>query len=483
MFSTFPIRSFRKNLPLPAQALVLIALCFALSSAVSGQTTFSNTSAITITDGATPPTPASVYPSNINVSGMTGTILRVTVTLNGFNHTFPDDVDMMLVSPTGAKLVLFSDVCGSTAATNLNITLSDAGASIIPDAGPCTTGTFRPSNVGTGDTFAAPAPAPGNPTDYAAPAGTATFTSKFAGTNPNGTWSLYIVDDLSGDGGSITGGWSLTITSGTTFSNSSPMTITDSALPPTPASTYPSTINVSGMTGTITALTVRLNGLSHTFPDDVDMMLVSPTGARLVLWSDACGSTAASNITVTLDDGASSILPDAGPCTSGTFRPSNVGTGDTFAAPAPAPSNPTDYAAPAGTATLASKFNGISPNGTWSLYIVDDLSGDGGSIANGWSLTIATNAPPTAAPGTLSGRVTNAFGSGVANARLSILNPVTLETKYATTSPFGYYRVEGLPVGIVYIVTVEHKQYTFQNNPRAVSLLEDMEEQFVAENP
>ena len=33
--------------------------------------------------------------------------------------------------------------------------------------------------------------------------------STFAGTDPNGTWSLYIVDDWSSDSGSLSGGWSL----------------------------------------------------------------------------------------------------------------------------------------------------------------------------------------------------------------------------------------------------------------------------------
>ena len=33
-------------------------------------------------------------------------------------------------------------------------------------------------------------------------------------------------------------------------------------------------------------------------------------------------------------------------------------------------------------------FNGTNPNGTWSLYAVDDLGGDIGGIAGGWGLTI-----------------------------------------------------------------------------------------------
>jgi uncharacterized repeat protein (TIGR01451 family) len=35
-------------------------------------------------------------------------------------------------------------------------------------------------------------------------------------------------------------------------------------------------------------------------------------------------------------------------------------------------------------------FNGTDPNGTWSLYVADDSTGDAGSIVSGWSLNLAT---------------------------------------------------------------------------------------------
>ncbi|MFM6308461.1 MAG: hypothetical protein ACKPGB_09370, partial [Dolichospermum sp.] len=54
------------------------------------------------------------------------------------------------------------------------------------------------------------------------------------------------------------------------FSNPNPITIPDSGT----STPYPSTINVSGLSGNINSLKVTLTNLSHTWPDDIDVLLV-----------------------------------------------------------------------------------------------------------------------------------------------------------------------------------------------------------------
>ena len=62
---------------------------------------------------------------------------------------------------------------------------------------------FKPTSYFSGDVF--PAPAPPGPNLEPAPAGSATFASAFNGSNPNGTWSLYVFDFAAGDGGTMAG--------------------------------------------------------------------------------------------------------------------------------------------------------------------------------------------------------------------------------------------------------------------------------------
>ena len=188
-----------------------------------------------------------------------------------------------------------------------------------------------------------------------------------------------------------------------------PIAITDNpSLPATAdqgASPYPSNIAVAGVPAgqVVFKVTVTLTGLAHTFPDDVDVLLVGPTGTAVEVMSDAGAGTDIANVNLTFDDAASSSLSDGGPTVSGTYKPSNYSEGGATCAqdvpptsvngdpfPAPAPAAPA-----AGYGQALSAFQGSDPNGTWKLYVGDDCNGDAGSLTS-WSLNITTSGPPPA---------------------------------------------------------------------------------------
>ncbi len=160
---------------------------------------------------------------------------------------------------------------------------------------------------------------------------------------------------------------------------------------------YPSQINVAGFPTTgITVKSVKLGNVNHTFPDDMDIVLVSPTGQAVILMSDAGGGTDAIGLDYTFDDAAASLMANSLFNPQGTYRPTNFGTPDIF--PAPGPGTLTQA-----TPTLAS-FSG-NPNGDWKLYVVDGFTGDFGFIGN-WSITFAIPSEVTFSP------LTNLFTDG-----------------------------------------------------------------------
>ncbi len=486
---------------------------FATSAAAAA--TFANAGAISVADatftcGGCNNTPglANPYPSNISVSGMTGNITGLTVSLNNISYRDPNDLDFLLVGPGGQKFVLMSDVGGFTSVSGVSLTLDDAAASALPTSSALTSGTFRPTsfNDGVGGD-AWPSPAPAGPYSVAAPEGNQTLGTVFNGTSPNGTWGLYITDDSASSGlmASIAGGWSMDVTVGTpaptattVTSSSNPSTtgnavtftahvtkssdssnatsgtvtfkegtttlannvalngsgnasFTTSALPEGShvisafyngdanfatsngsvnqvvdnattvnggsycnpgvvtltdaqfvgstgtATPYPSHISVSGANGSISKVSLTAKNVTEPLTDDLDLLLVGPAGQKFVVASDAGGLNAVSNATVTFDDDAVSVFADnSGGWGSGTItsRPVNYNDGtDIF--PAPAPSSPLSPT-PTGVATFASVFGGASPNGTWSLYAVDDSasSGSNGAFSGGWCLNITTTNDP-----------------------------------------------------------------------------------------
>ncbi len=205
--------------------------------------------------------------------------------------------------------------------------------------------------------------------------GTSTITINVSnGMNSTNTSFLLTVNPL-GNGNNL-------------FANSSNIVITS----PGAITPYPSRINISGVAGTITNLMVTFHGMSHTDPGDLNVLLVGPGGQGVVIMSDAVGNYPMTDLTFTLSDQAFYPLPVSSPLGDGTFQPTDYApdhTSSLFAFPPPAP-------APPFTTRLVT-FGGLSPNGTWSLYVSDGRAGDSGQIAGGWSLAIRTVSPPVKA--------------------------------------------------------------------------------------
>jgi hypothetical protein len=180
-----------------------------LPPAAADAQTFQNTTPITIADAAPGMTPmaASPFPSGITVPAGNGIVTSVQVAVNGFSHTNPDDVDVVLRGP-GAEhnVMLFSDAGGTGDVVGQTLRFDEACLTFPPDEGQLSSGSFKTSNYGAADDgFGSMGTAPGPPYES---------LSSYAGTDINTfatAWNLYVIDDTDNtQAGSISGGWSIT---------------------------------------------------------------------------------------------------------------------------------------------------------------------------------------------------------------------------------------------------------------------------------
>lgn len=125
---------------------------------------------------------------------------------------------------------------------------------------------------------------------------------------------------------------------------------------------YNTTINVSD-SYVITDVNVTVN-ITHTWNEDLDIYLISPSGTTVELSTDNGGNGDNYN-NVTFDDASANILPTGNTTLSGTYRPEG---------------------------SLAS-FNGQNSNGNWILRVTDDANIDGG-IINSITLNLCHITPP-----------------------------------------------------------------------------------------
>jgi len=190
------------------------------------------------------------------------------------------------------------------------------------------------------------------------------------------------------------------------FSNNTAITIPDSGI----ATPYPSSINVAGVVGTPNGLRVRLKNFTHTFPSDVSVLLVTPSGQGIELLSRSGGTNGVTGLTLTF--GAESTTPLPVPLVTGTFAAAGGNTA--FSAPANAIPR---------AASLRALIAG-SPNGLWRLFVQDFSGGGAGSIAGGWELEFGDfglpTTPSSASTFTYQGRLEGGVTTGTIDARFSL---------------------------------------------------------------
>jgi hypothetical protein len=170
---------------------------------------FSSTTPIAIPNSSDPNggdplgSAAAPYPSSIDVGGFTnGTITDLKVHLDGFTHTYPADIGILLAARhLRVNATILNRVGSGNPVSGVNLVLDDAAPDVLATIDTIVSGTYRPASGGSEVPFPDPAPVPsGN-----------RLLNTFQDRNPNGTWQLFISDGGSADIGSL-GGWALEIT-------------------------------------------------------------------------------------------------------------------------------------------------------------------------------------------------------------------------------------------------------------------------------
>jgi hypothetical protein len=137
---------------------------------------------------------ASRYPATINVFGLPTNLGSVIVTNWDLSHQHPGDIDLLLVSPSGTNVMLMSHVGGTNAVSDANLVFQQYYLQPSP-SDPLRSGQtsfYQPSNYG------------GRTNLPGAPSGPySTNLDDLIGTNPNGTWELYIYDEYQGGVGQL----------------------------------------------------------------------------------------------------------------------------------------------------------------------------------------------------------------------------------------------------------------------------------------
>jgi subtilisin family serine protease len=206
------------------------------------------------------------------------------------------------------------------------------------------------------------------------------------------------------------------------------------------------------------SIEVRINGFSHTATGEVSFLLEGPNGARILLQSGVGLNEDANNISYTFRDDGQVMTENSVITTNLTYKSTAY---DSINFPAPGPG--VSYNSPGplnnGTATLASTFGGINPNGVWRLYVKDESLGDRGRV-NSWSVIVRQPSPPSS-PGNLQASVASDTQVNLTwNANPANQNVVQYNLRINGGLPINAgninsYSVTGLAPGVFYTFEVQ----------------------------
>jgi subtilisin-like proprotein convertase family protein len=226
----------------------------------------------------------------------------------------------------------------------------------------------------------------------------------------------------------------------------------------------------------IADLNFRMDSLTHTFVQDLSVMLKAPNGYGTdligLMGDGGLGGANQDNMVNMVIDQTAAAPNDQRLVTS-TSDPFTDDWLPIFNSPSWTGAGfPTD---PVGQLT---RYNGLSTLGTWNLRVADIGTPDSGTL-NQWSLIITpTNfvcSPftPTAATVYVGGRVLDAGGLPVSRAYVTLTDQQGA-MRTAITNPFGYYRFDDVQVGQNYVFNVSSKRYTF--SPQVLNVSENMDD-------
>lgn len=306
------------------------------------------------------PTGPAVVSGTVAVAGAGTFVWDINLRTN-LTHTFAADLDVTLTSPAGTVVTLTTD----NGAGNDNVF---NGTAWDDDANPAGQVPYTTNNgLVTDQAYV-------NLT-LASPLVPEEAMGAFFGENPNGTWTVTISDDLAGDGGSLDS-WEIEVSTLATppiVLNTAATQSTPTAIPTGPA-VVTSTLVVAGAGTALVDVDLTTN-ITHTFNADLDITLMSPAGTIVTISTDnGAGNDNVFNGTVWNDD--------ANPAGQVPYTTNNGVVSDQ------AYVNLTT-ATPLVPEEAMAAFIGEDPNGTWTITISDDLTGDGGSL-DSWSLDIDT---------------------------------------------------------------------------------------------